>query len=53
MLLMHQITKADSSSNFCLCRWNGEGWTSVQTSNIADNQNPFMVATGGTDYLLW
>jgi len=24
------------------------GWTSVQTSNSADNQSPFIVATGGT-----
>jgi len=24
------------------------GWTSVQTSNIEDNQNLFMIATGGT-----
>jgi len=41
------ITKADSAITFVYVDGT-VGWTSVQTSNTIDNQNPFIVATGGT-----
>jgi len=41
------ITKADSAVTFVYVDGT-VGWTSVQTSNTIDNQNPFIVATGGT-----
>jgi len=42
------ITKANSAVTFIYVDATS-GWTSVQTSNISDNQNPFIVATGGTE----
>jgi hypothetical protein len=41
------ITKADSAITFVYVDAT-VGWTSVQTSNTADNKNPFIIATGGT-----
>jgi hypothetical protein len=41
------ITKAYSAVTFVYVDGT-VGWTSVQTSNTTDNQNPFIVATGGT-----
>ena len=41
------ITKADSAVTFVYVDAT-VGWTSVQTSNTADNQNNFVSATGGT-----
>jgi len=41
------ITKADSAVTFVYVDGT-VGWTSVQTSSVTDNQNPFIVATGGT-----
>jgi len=41
------ITKADSAITFVYVDAT-VGWTSVNTSNTVDNQNPFIVATGGT-----
>jgi len=42
------ITKANSSVTFIYVDATA-GWTSVTTSNTLDNQNPFIVATGGTE----
>jgi len=42
------ITKADSAITFVYVDGT-VGWTSVQTSNTADTQNPFIIATGGTE----
>jgi len=41
------ISKSDSAITFVYVDGT-VGWTSVQTSNITDAQNPFVVATGGT-----
>ena len=41
------ITKANSAVTFVYVDGT-VGWNSVQTSNITDNQNPFIAATGGT-----
>jgi len=41
------ITKEDSAITFVYVDGT-VGWTSVQTSNTTDNQNPFITATGGT-----
>ena len=41
------ITFADSAVTFVYVDAT-VGWTSVQTSNTADNDNPFIVASGGT-----
>jgi len=43
-----EITKADSAITFVYVDGT-VGWTSVQTSNITDTQNPFIVASGGTE----
>ena len=42
------ITKGDSAVTFVYVDGT-VGWTSVQTSNTADTQNPFISATGGTE----
>jgi len=44
----YDITKADSAVTFVYVDAT-VGWTSVNTSNTSDNQNPFIVATGGTE----
>jgi len=41
------ITNADSAVTFVYVDAT-VGWTSVQTSNTTDTQNPFIIATGGT-----
>jgi hypothetical protein len=41
------ITKSDSAITFVYVDGT-VGWTSVQTSNVTDTQNPFIIATGGT-----
>jgi len=41
------ITKGDSAVTFVYVDAT-VGWTSVQTSNTADNKNPFIIASGGT-----
>jgi len=43
----YTITKADSAVTFVYVDGT-VGWTSVQTSNTVDNQNLFIVASGGT-----
>jgi len=43
----YDITKSDSAITFVYVDAT-VGWTSVQTSSITDNQNPFITATGGT-----
>ena len=42
------INKSDSAVTFVFVDATA-GWTSVNTSNIEDNQNPFIAATGGTE----
>jgi hypothetical protein len=42
-----EITKGDSAVTFVYVDGT-VGWTSVQTSNTTDTQNPFITATGGT-----
>jgi hypothetical protein len=44
----YDITKGNSAVTFVYVDATA-GWTGVQTSNPADNQSPFIVASGGTE----